>query len=205
MKQATLPDVQRSRWRYWLKLVLVLAIAIGITGHAVWQLIFSALGQPWAGKTGILVLVLHGVLMTTGLASLGLGRSPRLAYGLGSSLTGAVIGFFYGGSWFAETLLPAVIGALLLMLVGDFLSWYGRQGWVAIALMAAIVTLSSATVFLLGTTAIAALTAGHILGVPWSSLTLLYLWFTWRWSWAFTACLQQWHDTWSDPPLSRRA
>ncbi|MEM8638153.1 MAG: hypothetical protein AAGG51_04925 [Cyanobacteria bacterium P01_G01_bin.54] len=161
---------------------LVLAIAIGITGNAVWRLIFSALGQPLAGTTGILVLVLHGVLMTTGLAALWLGRLPRVAYGLGSSLAGAVIGFFYGGSWFDESLLPAVMGALLLALVGDFLSWYGRQGRVAIALLGAIVTVSSATVFLLGTTAIAAIDAHHGFGMIFSVLTLLYLWLTWRWA-----------------------
>ena len=172
----------------------MLALAIGITGNAVWRLIFSALGQPLTGTTGILVLVLHGVLMLTGFAALGLGRSPRLAYGLGSSLTGAVIGFFYGGSWFDETLLPAVIGALLLAIVGDFLSWYGRKGRVAIALLGAIVTVTSAAVFLLGTTAIAALDVHHGLGILFSALTLLYLWFTWRWSVVLEAHLRRWEQ-----------
>ncbi|NEO88158.1 MAG: hypothetical protein F6J87_28465 [Spirulina sp. SIO3F2] len=173
---------ERQSLRKGWQLAIVIGLMIAVTGNAVWRLIFSALGQPLSGTAGILVIVLHVVLMGTGLTALGRRRSPRLAYGLGASLSAAVIGFCYGGSWFNETLLPAVIGAVLLAIVGDFLSWYGREGLMAIAILTAIVTVSSAAVFLLGTTAIAGVATQHWLGVIFCGLTGFYLWLTWCWS-----------------------
>lgn len=176
----------QTRGRSW-QIVVVMGLMLLITGNAVWRLVFSVLGQPMSGIRGILVVVLHVVLMGTGLAVLGRRRTPRLAYGLGASLSAAVLGFFYGGTWLGEALLPAIIGAVLMAIVGDFLSWYGREGLMAIALLTAIVTVSSAAVFLLGTTAIAGIAVRHWLGGVFCGLTVLHLWLTWCWSTELTA------------------
>lgn len=135
-----------------------------------------------SGKRGVLVVVLHSVLMLTGLAAFGCVSRPRLAYGLGVSLSAAALGFCYGGILFDRQLIPAIVGALLFLWLGDFISWFWRDGLGAIAFLTAIVVVSGSAVFLLGTTAIAGWDTGHWLGGVFSGLTVLCLWLTWRWS-----------------------
>lgn len=183
-------SIRRRDWY----LILVVALMVSITGNAVWRLLFSVLGQPMSDIRGVLVVTLHMVLMGTGLAALGRRRTPRLAYGVGAGLSAAVLGFFYGGTWLGETLLPAVIGAVLMAIVGDFLSWYGRDGLVAIASLTAIVTVSSAAVFLLGTTAIAGVAVQHWLGVVFCGLTALHLRLTWCWSTELTTQIHRFRN-----------
>ncbi|MEO0533735.1 MAG: pentapeptide repeat-containing protein [Cyanobacteria bacterium P01_A01_bin.123] len=180
----------RSR-RQWLGLILAIAIAVLLTGHAVTRLIFAVLGQSILGRFGVLVIVLYGVLMATGLGILARPRSPRLAMGLSSSLSGALLGFFYVGNSFDEALMPAGLGAIVGAAVAYGLNrLWPRSGW-SVGLITASVVMCSGAVFLLGTTAIAGIAGHHWVGVLFSGLTLGYLMLTWRWS----LCLGEGIDT----------
>ncbi|MEO1124040.1 MAG: pentapeptide repeat-containing protein [Cyanobacteria bacterium J06639_16] len=180
----------RSR-RQWLVLIVAIAIAVLLTGHAVTRLTFAVLGQSVLGRFGALVIVLHVVLMATGLGILAMPRSPRLAMGLSNSLSGALLGFFYVGNSFDEALMPAGLGAIVgaAMAYGLNRLW-PRSGW-SVGLMTASVVVCSGAVFLLGTTAIAGIAGHHWVGVVFSGLTLGYLMLTWRWS----LCLGEGIDT----------
>lgn len=174
-------ELGRSR-RQWLSLSLAIAISFLTTGHAVTRLIFSALGQPILGRFGVLVMVLHAVLMVTGLGILAWPRSPRLAIGVGSSCSGALLGFFYGGSAFGEALVPASLGAMIGAAIGYGLNRWWPHSSGSVALITASVMVSSGAVFLLGTTAIAGITGQHWVGIVFSGLTLGYAILTWWWS-----------------------
>ena len=174
-------ELGRSR-RQWLEMSLAIAIGFLITAHGVTRLIFPALGQPLAGTSGLLVIVLHLVLMAAGLGILARSRSPQLAVTLGGCLSGLLVGFFYGGSAFGEALLPASLTAVVGAGSSGWLSQRWPQSGGAIVLITASVVMSSGATFLLGTSAIAGLAGQHWVGILLSGLTLIYLWLTWRWS-----------------------
>jgi hypothetical protein len=176
----------------WFVLVLVMAIAALLAGHAATRLIFAALGASLQGTTGILVMVLHGVLMAVGLAGWTVGGHRHRG---GSRASGALLGFFYVGSAFNDALIPAIVGAIAGAVMGDWLSQRVTVQWGAIALTTVCTMLSISAVFLLGTTAIAGLAVQHWIGVLFSSLTGLYLWLTYRWGRCLEAQIEQFGGT----------
>ncbi len=181
----------RSPWQ-WAQLVAAMLLTLWLTVHTLAGLIFSALGQPMQGTTGILVLVLHGVSLGAAGA---IALPPRYRVGVGSGGVGILVGFFYGGSWFDQALMPAIVGAVLGLIAAVGFSRRWRSGLGAVVLRTAIATLSGGAVFLLWTTAIAGLTTGHPLGWVFTALTLLYFSITWQWTGHIEAAIARYGGT----------
>ena len=159
-----------------------------------WRLIFLGLGQPITGTSGGLILGLHGVLLGLGLLCLGLTRSPRLSLQIAGGLCGALLGFFYAGKMFDQSIVAAVVGAVGL---ASGMVWGLRQprsGFWLITLAAGM-TATSATVFLLSVPTLAgwfgSSLAARLTALGGSVICLIYLWFTWCWSVALMAEIQR--------------
>ncbi|MDB9493049.1 pentapeptide repeat-containing protein [Spirulina major CS-329] len=181
----------RSPWQ-WAQLIAAIALTAWLTGKAVTGLIFAALGQPMQDTAGMLVIVLHSVSLGTG-AAIALPSRYRIAVGSGG--VGILIGFFYGGTWFDQALMPAMVGAVLGLSLGVGLSGRWRSGLGAIVGPTAIALTSGGAVFLLWTTAIAGLTTGHPLGWAFTLLTLLYFAITGQWTGQIEAAIAQYGGT----------
>jgi hypothetical protein len=177
-------------------LLLFLIVALPLF-DAVSRLIFAALGQTPEDSGWTYVLVLYGVL---GIAGIDESPSPRsrvsqrnptsktwwvnIASTLGNlfrllsaAASGALVGFFYGGSWTQNDPRFATIGAIACGLLAAIVSFWKHPG-AAIALTTARAIARYGLAFLLAAIALNHLSTQNPWGLLWAFLSMLYIQFT---------------------------
>jgi Pentapeptide repeats (8 copies) len=159
-------------------LLLTIATALPLF-DAISRLIFAALGQTPEDSGWTYVLVLYGVL---GIA--GLGYDKRLD-GLSAAAAGAIVGFFYAGSWTENDPKFAAIGAIVCGLLAAGASFWKHRG---VALTTARTIARYGLAFLIATIAINHLSTQNPWGLLWAFLSMLYVQFT------ITAMLTLWRQ-----------
>jgi hypothetical protein len=150
-------------------------------------LIFGILGKTGEDKAWsyVLILYLSLAIAVIGLSLQTIGKSRAIGMYLSNTATGAILGFFSGGWVTKESPLWASVGAIILGL-GSLVICYRVQNQPAKDLvLLALNTGSMVNVYgfglLVGTNAIALLTAGHLLaGICWGFLSIYSLWLTLR-------------------------
>jgi hypothetical protein len=167
-----------------------IAIAMTIwTSFSLSYLIFGILGKTSEDKAWSYVLVLY---VSLAIAAIGLSlqiinKLRGIGIYLSNTATGAILGFFSGGWVTNESPLWASVGAVILGL-GSLAICYQPQDRfkpVQDIVLLALNTGSTVNVYgfalLVGTNAIALMTAGHWLaGICWSLLSIYSLWLTLR-------------------------
>ncbi|NES87017.1 MAG: pentapeptide repeat-containing protein [Moorea sp. SIO2B7] len=196
LRKANFQDVKtgRSLWQ-WSQLIGVIVIVGYLSFNGIFALIFSTLGGKIEGIKGVLTIVLHLILMAQGLTILFLPRLPKITISLGSSLTGALLGFFYVGNGFGKELIPALIGTIVCGGLGYWLGRYRQEQRLNLGLITMNVVACSGTVFLLGTTGISGVALFYWLGFLCSVFTLIYLRLTWLWSWQLEQAINDFGGT----------
>jgi hypothetical protein len=199
LMDANLERVRTGQTRRQLMVLVTLILAVGLlVGDVVSRLSFAALGQT-AEKVGWnFVLALYASL---GIAGFGIGLKTlakprsllaRMAGVVSATASGALVGFFYGGTTGNQLLAilqrestgennpqTAIAGAVLLGLLMAVSSFKTRNGIISVIVATAGAVTAYGFAFLIGTTAIALLTTSHWLwGFILSALSLLYLWLT---------------------------
>jgi Pentapeptide repeats (8 copies) len=166
--QLTGANFQNIRTGRTLKQVLpslLLAIATALPlFDAISRLIFAALGQTPEDSGWFYVLLLYGVL---GIA--GLGYDKRLG-GLSAAAAGAIVGFFYAGSWTGNDPKFAAIGAIVCGLLAAGASFWN---W-GIVLTTARLIARYGFAFLIATIALNHLSTQNPWGLFWAFLSMLY-------------------------------
>ncbi len=165
---------------------------IGVTGivalfaaNAVSRMTFGALGRTAAESAWSFVLALYislaiagafsGVRVITG-SKLIAGRVATIVSGAAS---GALLGFFYGGSTTDNNPQIAIASAVLGGVIMAIASFRVRGGFVAVAVAIAGAITGYGFAFLMGTTAIAFLsTQQFVWGIIWGTLSAAYIWLT---------------------------
>jgi uncharacterized protein YjbI with pentapeptide repeats len=165
--------------RQWATLGTIALVTALLMGHAVSQMVFGAMGQTPAEPAWNYVVALYislGIAGTIGFVPLKPPSIRKLLQLLAATASGALLGFFYGGSTTGDNPQVAVAAALAGGLAANFsLRW--RAGRMALTIAAAVAAYGFA--FLMGTTALAYLAALRPLaGFSLSLLTLIYLWLT---------------------------
>jgi hypothetical protein len=171
-------NLQNIRTGRTLKQVLpffILAILVALPlFDAISRLIFAALGQTSEDAGWNYVLVLYGVL---GLAGMGQHTSSPFFRVIPATASGALLGFFYGGSWTENDPRIAAISAVTVGLIAAGASFWKRsQVMIAITTARAIARYGFA--FLVATIAINHLSTRNPWGLLWSFLAMLYIQFT---------------------------
>ncbi|MGV0028518.1 pentapeptide repeat-containing protein [Phormidesmis priestleyi] len=174
-----------------IKLVLGGAIAaciILLVGNAVTRLAFGSLGQIPGSRAWSYVVLLHGFLSVAGVASalsaigqksLKVDRFTKLTGILSATLTGGLMGFFYGGSSTNNNAEVATIGAIAGAILMLLISVFVRQVGIRIAIAAAGFTNAYGAAFLLSATASSFLSTRHFAwGIFFTVTSLLYIWLT---------------------------
>lgn len=171
----------RSLRQMSLLLIIVLAPAL-VVADASSRLVFASLGQTAAERAWVYVLVLHGCLALSGLAtSLRIWlhqhrRAAQLTSLLSAALTSALVGFCYGGILAGEQASAAVRGAIVGSLLGASLGFRFPTGLGALVITTAGAVTAYGFAFLIGTTGLALLNAGiGPLGVGLTGLALVFL------------------------------
>jgi Pentapeptide repeats (8 copies) len=142
---------------------------------AISRLIFAALGQTAEDAGWNYVLVLYGVLS---IAGIGHARSlGAFSSALPAAASGALLGFFYGGSWTQNDPKFAAIGAIACGLLTAGVSFWHHPG-IGIALTTACTIARYGFAFLTATIAINHLSTQNPWGLLWSFLSMLYIQFT---------------------------
>jgi Pentapeptide repeats (8 copies) len=152
-------------------LILILIVAIPFF-NAASRLIFAVLGQTPEDSGWTYVLVLYGVLGISGVGQWG-GFSSALS----AAASGALIGFFYGGSWTQNDPRFATIGAILCGLLAAIASFWKHPG-TDIALTTAHAIARYGFAFLLAAIALNHLSTQNPWGLLWAFLSMLYIQFT---------------------------
>jgi hypothetical protein len=172
--QLTRANLQNIRTGRTLKqvlpfLLLLLIVALPLF-DAISRLIFAALGQTPDDSGWTYVLVLYGVL---GIAGMGhykwLGGISRV---LPAAAAGALVGFFYAGSWTQNDPKFATIGAI----AGGLFAASFRNQDAALTTASAIARYGLA--FLLAAIALNHLSTQNPWGLLWAFLSMLYIQFT---------------------------
>jgi hypothetical protein len=160
----------------------VALLLAGLAIHAFSLMVFGVLGRTAAEPTWTYVIALH---VSLGLAGAGAAvlnlegfkpRIQRFLITISGAASGALLGFFYGGSLADKNPQVATIAAVIAGLSIAFLTLKVKhQVWVV-----AIATVGSAAAygfaFLAATTAGASFSTQHILmGLIWSALSLGYV------------------------------
>lgn len=178
----------------WTIAVLTLCIFAGLSGHAVSSMLFGALGTLAGDPAWPYVRALYGALE---IAAVGVGAGVFAQSGktmfsmlgfrsvawivpgahcLTGLATGALLGFFYGGSFTDNNPVVAVVSAVISGLMGIGLAGIAEYRQIrlipaGLQLMGAICTYGLA--FGLWTIASAALTTGALLpGLGWGAIAL---------------------------------
>jgi Pentapeptide repeats (8 copies) len=134
------------------------------------RLIFAALGQTAEDAGWTYVLVLQGVL---GIAGIGDDKSIA-SRAIAAAASGALLGFFYGGSWTQNDPRFAAIGATIVGLLAAAASLKNHRG-VTLALTTARAIARYGFAFLIATIAINHLSTQNPWGLLWSFLSMLYI------------------------------
>jgi Pentapeptide repeats (8 copies) len=157
------------------------AVGVGwVLADALTRLILGAVGQIPGQSAWAFVLLLYAVLIGAGLAAtLGATQRMQSATRLAGVLVGALLGFFYAGTFTQNNPQAALIG----MIVGGggmgLVQWRVRWPPMAIATATANALMTYGATFMLSATASATLsTQPGLVGMLWGGLTVLYLGFT---------------------------
>jgi hypothetical protein len=151
-----------------------------LMGHAVSQMVFGAMGQTPAEPAWSYVVALYislGIAGSIGLYPLKPAVIGKLLPLLSVTASGALLGFFYGGSATKNNPQVAIVAAIIgtLLAPGSTLRW--RTGKIAFTSAATVAAYGFA--FLMGTTVLAYLVAFRLLeGFSLGLVTLAYLWLT---------------------------
>lgn len=169
---------QTKRQRFlWLG---VAAISLLVVGHAIYRLVFAALGQTPADQAWGFVIALYVSLGIAGAASglrLCLPWTQQIAKSISGIASAALVGFFYVGSATGNQSEWAILGAVLSgLLMGTVKLW---RPTAAIAISVAGSVAAYGFAFLIGATALAFLSTHHFGGgLLLGSLCILFLWLT---------------------------
>jgi Pentapeptide repeats (8 copies) len=173
----------RSGFQNVLRIGLVIGVAALVT-DAVSRLIFGALGRTWEDPTWPFIVLLQCVLAGIGLtAASAFSRRHRVRqvgqWSLGL-LNGALIGFFYGGSFSNSNPINAALGAIIgILVMGVLLRVAEHQLWLKLVVSTASAIAIYGFTFFAGMWAIAAWSTAHsLLAFGLSVLSLGALWLT---------------------------
>jgi Pentapeptide repeats (8 copies) len=174
-----------SSLQYLLRFMVILSVAV-VVKEVYANLIFGGLGKTWEDSVWPLLLLLCcffaaiGALATLATRPLYRGRNPLMGWGLwgiAGLLNGALVGFYFGGTFSDNSPTKAAMGAViggLLVLVTLFVSPIQTLVRLAIITASAIATYGFA--FYIGNWAIAALsTEKWLWGIILGCITVLYL------------------------------
>jgi Pentapeptide repeats (8 copies) len=173
----------RSGFQNILRIGLVVGTAALMT-DAVSRLVFGALGRTWEDPTWPYIVTLQGVLAGIGLTSVSAfsmrHQVRRIAQWSMGLLIGALIGFFYGGSFSNSNPINATLGSITgVFMIGVLLRVAGHQPWVKLVVATASVIAIYGFTFFVGMWAIAAWSTAHfLLAFGLSGLSLSALWLT---------------------------
>jgi Pentapeptide repeats (8 copies) len=171
----------RSPFQSILRISVAIAVALVMT-DAVSRLVFGALGKTWEDPAWPFVLLLQGVMAAIGLASatsLWAKRPLRAwAYWAAGVLTGALLGFFYGGYLNDSNPVSAGVGAVVgLLVMGLLFQIAGHHPWLRVGVLVGRAIALYGFTFFVGMWAIAAWsTAKLLLALGLSGLDLSALW-----------------------------
>jgi Pentapeptide repeats (8 copies) len=171
----------RSPFQSLLRASVTIGVAL-IMADAVSRLVFAALGKTWEDPAWPFVLLLQGVMAAIGLVSaISLfAKSPlrSWAYWAAGLLTGAVLGFFYGGYLNKSNPGTATVGAIIgLVLMGVLLRVAGAQPWLKVGVAVGRAIALYGFTFFVGMWATAAWsTSNLLLALGLSGLGLSALW-----------------------------
>jgi hypothetical protein len=174
-------------WRQRVIWTTIAIVTFLIVGHGVSNLVFGSLGQTPRDKAWNYVMVLVGVSGLAGVGSLGRWFKQPLKQWtevLAGGATGAVIGFFYAGTFTGKNPQWAIVGAVLggISLGGLQIGW--RTPVIEIVLQLSIALTTYGFTFLIGATALMLLNVSDRFRGAWlgtlGTLGILYLCLTWQ-------------------------
>ncbi len=164
-----------------LRAIATFGVAVVMT-DTVSRLVFGALGKTWEDPAWPFVLLLQGVMAGIGLATaltLFAERPLRSwAYWAAGLLTGALLGFFYGGYLNKSNPGTAAVGAMIgLVVMGILLRVAGAQPWLKVGVAVGRAISLYGFTFFVGMWATAAWsTSNLLLALGLSGLGLSALW-----------------------------
>jgi hypothetical protein len=171
----------RSPFQSILRMSMAIGVALVMT-DAVSRLVFGALGKTWEDPAWPFVVLLQGVMAAIGLTSvmsLWAKRPLRAwAYSASGLLTGALLGFFYGGYLNDSNPSSAGVGTIVgLMGMGILLRIAGHHPWLRVGVLVGRAIALYGFAFFVGMWAIAAWsTMNGLMAFGLSGLCLSALW-----------------------------
>ena len=169
--------------KIFLSLIAVAFITTIIVFHAVSQMIFGVIERTPESPVWVYGIALSISLAIAGIACTAMSLAKkktifkRISTILSGATSGAILGFFYGGTAAGGknpqvAITSAVIGALIMAIC----SFYFKKGFISITLPVAGTIYSYGFGFLIGTRAIAFLSTQNLIwGFPLSFLSLAYI------------------------------
>ena len=166
-----------SRHRF---IVTIITTAVTIlAANAVAGMLFSSLGKTWGSRGWNYVLALWIILATTGVSAGLAGYLPvefklarRTCAVISTALSGAILGFYYGGTASDHNAIIAIISSVALGLIFALLTRQ-EQIKIAVALISAIAAYGFG--FFAGTQGIALISVSSPGGGIWILVCCLYL------------------------------
>jgi Pentapeptide repeats (8 copies) len=171
----------RSPFQSILRLCVAIGVALVMT-DAVSRLVFGVLGKTWEDPAWPFVLLLQDVMAAIGLTSaisLWAKRPLRAwAYSVSGLLTGALLGFFYGGYLNDSSPVAAGAGAIVgLVVMGILFRIAGHHPWLRVGILVGRAIALYGFAFFVGIWAIAAWSTMNVLmAFGLSGLCLGALW-----------------------------
>jgi hypothetical protein len=171
----------RSPFQSILRLCVAIGVAFVMT-DAVSRLVFGALGKTWEDPAWPFVLLLQGVMAAIGLTSAMSVWAKRplraWAYWAAGLLTGALLGFFYGGYLNDSNPGTAAVGAIIGLVGMGILFWIaGHHPWFRVGVLVGRAIALYSFTFFVGMWAIAAWSTMNLLmAFGLSGLCLIALW-----------------------------
>ena len=168
-----------------VSLIAVAFITSILVFHAVSQMIFGVIERTPESPVWVYGIVLSISLAIAGIASTAMSLAKkktifkRITTIISGATSGAILGFFYGGTAAGKNPQVAITSAVIGALIMAICSFYFKKGFIPIALSVAGTIYSYGFGFLVGTRAIAFLSTQNLIwGFGLSFLSLTYIGFT---------------------------
>lgn len=158
-------------------IIVVIVVAL-LLFDVLSQLIFASLGQTPADPGWTYVLVLYGILGIAGMGTVAKFKPLSVFFRIMSAAaSGALLGFFYWGSWTQNDPKFAIAGAIACGLIAAGASFWNCQA-ITIAVTTARAITRYGFAFLIAAIAINYLSTQNPWGLLWGFLSMLYIQFS---------------------------